>query len=77
MRIEGDYMVIYDEAGRIAGHFGIQRDVTDKHAATEQIRVSREQLRALEVIGATDFMAIPCGSAEDRARTVDHLATLV
>src|SRR3954463_7006501 len=47
MRIEGDYMVIYDEAGRIAGHFGIQRDVTDKHAATEQIRVSREQLRAL------------------------------
>jgi signal transduction histidine kinase len=47
MRIEGDYMVIYDEAGKIAGHFGIQRDVTDKHAATEQIRVSREQLRAL------------------------------
>jgi PAS domain S-box-containing protein len=47
MRIEGDYMVIYDETGRIAGHFGIQRDVTDKHEATEQIRVSREQLRAL------------------------------
>jgi signal transduction histidine kinase len=47
MRIEGDYMVIYDETGRIAGHFGIQRDVTDKHLATEQLRVSREQLRAL------------------------------
>jgi len=47
MRIEGDYMVIYDERGRIAGHFGIQRDVTDRHLATEQIEASREQLRAL------------------------------
>ena len=47
LRIEGDYMVIYDEGGRIAGHFGIQRDVTDKYQEKEQIRVSREQLRAL------------------------------
>jgi signal transduction histidine kinase len=47
MRIEGDYMVIYDERTRIAGHFGIQRDVTDRHLATEQIRASSEQLRAL------------------------------
>jgi PAS domain S-box-containing protein len=47
MHVEGDYMVIYDEVGRIAGHFGIQRDVTDRHQASEQIRVSREQLRAL------------------------------
>ncbi|MGH7652805.1 MAG: histidine kinase [Gemmatimonadaceae bacterium] len=49
LRIEGDYMVIHDELGRIAGHFGIQRDVTDKHHASEQLRVSREQLRALAV----------------------------
>jgi signal transduction histidine kinase len=47
MRIEGDYMVIYDGDGRIAGHFGIQRDVTDRHRAGEQIRASRQQLRAL------------------------------
>lgn len=47
LRIEGDYMVIYDESGRIAGHFGIQRDVTDKYQENEQIRISREQLRAL------------------------------
>jgi signal transduction histidine kinase len=47
MRIEGDYMVIYDGRGRIAGHFGIQRDVTDRHLAAEQIRTSRQQLRAL------------------------------
>jgi signal transduction histidine kinase len=47
MRIEGDYMVIYDDQGRIAGHFGIQRDVTDRHLSTEQLEASREQLRAL------------------------------
>ena len=47
MRIEGDYVVIHDGAGRIAGHFGIQRDVTDRHRVTEDIRASRQQLRAL------------------------------
>jgi len=47
MRIEGDYMVIHDGEGRIAGHFGIQRDVTDRHQADEEIRTSRQQLRAL------------------------------
>jgi len=47
MRIEGDYMVIYDDRGRIAGHFGIQRDVTDRHLAAEELRASREELRAL------------------------------
>src|SRR4029078_9405929 len=47
LRIEGDYMVIYDGRGRIAGHFGIQRDVTDKYKENEQIRVSGEHLRAL------------------------------
>ncbi len=47
MHVEGDYIVIHDEHGRIAGHFGIQRDVTDKYLASEQIQASREQLRAL------------------------------
>jgi PAS domain S-box-containing protein len=47
MHVEGDYMVIYDGPGRIAGHFGIQRDVTDRHLAAEQIRASSRQLRAL------------------------------
>jgi signal transduction histidine kinase len=47
MHIEGDYMVIHDERGRIAGHFGIQRDVTDRYRANEQVRISAEQLRAL------------------------------
>jgi PAS domain S-box-containing protein len=47
MCIEGDYMVIYDDRGRIAGHFGIQRDITEKYVAHEELHQSRERLRAL------------------------------
>jgi len=34
------------------------------------------QLRRLEEIGATDFVAIPAGGQSDRARTLEHLASL-
>ena len=47
VRVEGDYMVIRDSQGRIAGHFGIQRDVTEKYEAAETVRASRQELRAL------------------------------
>lgn len=35
------------------------------------------QLRRLEGIGATDFVAIPCGDEDDRRRTLEHLVSLV
>jgi F420-dependent oxidoreductase-like protein len=35
------------------------------------------QLARLRDVGATDFVAIPTGTADDRRRTLDHLATLV
>jgi len=47
MRIEGDYVVTHDHRGRIAGHFGIQRDVTEGYEATARVRASRQELRAL------------------------------
>jgi signal transduction histidine kinase len=47
MRIEGDYVVIHDDSGRIAGHFGIQRDVTEGYEATARVSASRTELRAL------------------------------
>ena len=34
------------------------------------------QLERLAEIGATDFVAIPSGTDDDRRRTLDHLATL-
>jgi signal transduction histidine kinase len=47
MRIEGDYIVIHDDCGRITGHFGIQRDVTEGFEATARVSASRQELRAL------------------------------
>jgi PAS domain S-box-containing protein len=47
MWVEGDYMCFYDDRGRITGHFGIQRDVTDRTQAAEDLQQSREELRAL------------------------------
>lgn len=47
IRIEGDYICLYDDQGRIAGHFGIQRDVTARRRAEEDQRLSEEQLREL------------------------------
>lgn len=49
MWVEGDYMCFYDAAGRITGHFGIQRDVTDRIHAAEELEQSRAELRALAV----------------------------
>jgi signal transduction histidine kinase len=46
-RIEGHYLCVYDDRGRITGHFGIQRDVTDRHQSAKEIARSREELRAL------------------------------
>lgn len=47
MRIEGDYSVIHDRQGRIAGHFGIQRDITEGYEASARVSASRQELRAL------------------------------
>ena len=47
VRIEGHYLVIRNEAGRVTGHIGIQRDITDRHIAAEEIAQSREELRVL------------------------------
>lgn len=40
MWVEGDYMCFYDAAGRITGHFGIQRDVTDRTLAAKELEQS-------------------------------------
>ena len=47
MWVEGDYMCFYDAAGHITGHFGIQRDVTDRTLAAKELEQSQAELRAL------------------------------
>ncbi|MBW8771846.1 MAG: PAS domain-containing protein [Gemmatimonadetes bacterium] len=45
--VEGDYMCLYDAEGRITGHCGVQRDVTDRTLAAAELERSRAELRAL------------------------------
>jgi PAS domain S-box-containing protein len=45
--IEGDYICLYDPQGRLLGHFGIQRDVTSRREAEDEILRSRQELRDL------------------------------
>jgi signal transduction histidine kinase len=47
VRIEGHYLCIRDERGLITGHLGIQRDITDRYRAAEEVTRSREELRVL------------------------------
>jgi F420-dependent oxidoreductase-like protein len=67
------------------GQIPVYRAVLDREGAASPGDVSvvgnessvASQLRHLEDVGATDFVAIPCGSDDDRTRTISHLASLV
>jgi len=37
MWVEGDYVCLYDDHGRITGHFGIQRDISERRSNEEKI----------------------------------------
>jgi formate hydrogenlyase transcriptional activator len=44
IRVEGDYLCFYEDEGRITGHFGIQRDVTERQRAHEALRQHKTEL---------------------------------
>jgi PAS domain S-box-containing protein len=62
IQIEGDYICFYDAEGRITGHFGIQRDVTERRRAIDQ----RERELEMLVAARTAELAI----SEHRTRTI-------
>ncbi len=45
--IEGDYSCLYDEQGRITGHFGVQMDVTAQKRMQEKLKENEERLNTL------------------------------
>lgn len=42
--IEGDYICIYDDEGRVRGHFGIQRDISERKKTEEAIKQAQQRL---------------------------------
>ena len=54
MWVEGDYICLYDDTGKIAGHFGIQRDVTDKKLTEEKYRILADNMLDMVALHAPD-----------------------
>lgn len=50
MWVEGEYVCLYDDQGRITGHFGVQRDVTEQKNMEDDIRVSENRLKEAQRI---------------------------
>jgi PAS domain S-box-containing protein len=44
LAIEGDYICLYDDQGRITGHFGVQQDVTSRKQAEQAVQATLKQL---------------------------------
>ncbi len=47
MIVTGQYICLYDEKGRITGHFGVQQDVTKERDAERDLKLSEEKFRSL------------------------------
>ncbi len=47
MIIEGDYIVMYDETGKVIGHFGNQQDITERIKLQQQLQESEQKYRLL------------------------------
>ena len=67
------------------GRIPVYRAVLDQEGAESPGDVSivgneasvTEQLQHLESVGMTEFIGIPAGNETDRARTKEHLASLI
>jgi PAS domain S-box-containing protein len=73
--IEGDYLCFYDEEGRITGHFGIQRDVTQRHRSDRALLRYNQRLQVLhdihlDILGSRS-------SHQIAQATISHVQTLI
>ncbi len=56
MWVEGDYTCLYDEQGRIVGHFGIQRDVTRRKHDEDLLALQQRLGRELSEVSELDSL---------------------
>ncbi|MCF7886753.1 MAG: PAS domain S-box protein, partial [Candidatus Marinimicrobia bacterium] len=63
--IEGNYICMYDDKGRITGHFGIQRDVTARKKNKIRLKEKTEQLKKAQKMANLGYweMNIQTGKA--------------
>ena len=72
--IEGDYLCFYDAEGRITGHFGIQRDVTERKRSEATLRSLREatEHHAADLEKRVAERTIELLRSENRIRAIVH-----
>jgi len=71
MRVEGDYICFLDAEGRVTGHFGIQRDVTDRVEAEEKLKRYNRRLTLLQQM---DHAILSASSTAGAADDIVHAA---
>ncbi len=64
--IKGDYVCIYDDQGRITGHFGTQQEITSEVEADELLRRNEELFRAIFEQAAVGISYGPLGESYGR-----------
>jgi PAS domain S-box-containing protein len=75
IRIEGDYLCFWDAERRFTGHFGIQRDVTERAQAEDRLR---QYNRRLEILHDTHVAILGSRSPEAVAHaTLRHVRDLI
>jgi PAS domain S-box-containing protein len=62
--IEGDYICFADSHGRITGHFGIQRDITERKHSEEALRRYNQRLMLLQ---QANYLILSARSVEEIA----------
>ena len=67
MSIEGDYVCLYDAQGRITGHFGVQRDVTEQRRIFQTLQ---EQERFLSALNDITRAALESSGLQDVLQTL-------
>src|SRR5262245_25138921 len=66
--IEGDYICFFDSNGAITGHFGIQRDVTERKRYSKRLELLQQMDRAILAARSVDEIV---------AVTLDHMRDLI
>src|SRR5262245_140468 len=64
--IEGDYICFFDSEGRITGHFGIQRDVSERNRYSKRLTLMQQMDRAiLSAHSVDEIVAIAIDRIQD------------
>lgn len=69
--IDGDYICLYDEEGRITGHFGVQVEITEQKKMQKALRDSKERFNTL--LSNTPAVIYSYNILKDRTARINYV----